>query len=200
MRKAFIMTLLSVLLTGNSSQAGFEEGWEAYKRGDHATALREWRPLATAGNAEAQFQLALMYEMGLGVSQNRQEAIALYRSAETNYRRLANQGDLAAQVSLGNLYEKGLGVSRDYHEAALWYSRAADQGYWAGQMSLAHLYRFGLGVPKDYVLAYMWFNLAASSDGGDFAGGRREDLAKQMTASQIAEAQRLAREWAQKKE
>ncbi len=50
--------------------AGFDKGVAAYKRGDYVTALREWRPLAKQGNANAQYNLGLMYRKGLGVAQN----------------------------------------------------------------------------------------------------------------------------------
>ncbi len=46
--------------------AGFDEGMAAYQRGDYATAIREWRPLAEQGHAEAQYNLGLMYDIGLG--------------------------------------------------------------------------------------------------------------------------------------
>ena len=49
--------------------AGFDEGVAAYQRGDYATALREWRPLANQGNAAAQSNLGRMYEAGKGVPQ-----------------------------------------------------------------------------------------------------------------------------------
>ena len=50
--------------------AGLDEGVAAYKRGDYATALREWRPLAKQGNAKAQFVLGVMYDKGRGVPQD----------------------------------------------------------------------------------------------------------------------------------
>ena len=67
------------------------------------------------------------------------------------------------------------------------------------------MYENGQGVPKGYSQAYMWFNLAAAQGDEDaaFTDGRREDaelrdkLAKSMTPDQIAEAQKLSREWAE---
>ena len=54
------------------------------------------------------------------------------------------------------------------------------------------------GVRKDYIQAHKWINLAASrtapGEAGDYQSGR-DGLAKKMAASQVAEAQRLAREW-----
>ena len=55
---------------GEDAEAGFDEGVAAFKRGDYATALREWRPLAEQGDADTQFNLALMYRKGEGVPQD----------------------------------------------------------------------------------------------------------------------------------
>jgi uncharacterized protein len=52
----------------------------------------------------------------------------------------------------------------------------------------------GQGVPEDYVIAHMWFNLAAASGNKNAARGRAL-VAARMTPAQIAEAQKLAREW-----
>jgi uncharacterized protein len=64
------------------------------------------------------------------------------------------------------------------------------------------MYRFGWdkGGPggRDYVRAHMWFNLAAAQGDQD-AAKARDDVAKLMTPAQIAEAQKLAREWRPKR-
>ncbi|GAB6068870.1 hypothetical protein JCM13664_21910 [Methylothermus subterraneus] len=52
--------------------AGFDEGLAAANRGDYATALKEWRPLAEQGDAVAQYNLGVMYDNGLGVPQDYQ--------------------------------------------------------------------------------------------------------------------------------
>ena len=62
------------------------------------------------------------------------------------------------------------------------------------QYQFARMYREGRGVPQDFVLAHMWFNIVAGS-GGKLGGLSRDVIARQMTPAQIAEAQRLAREW-----
>jgi TPR repeat protein len=56
------------------------------------------------------------------------------------------------------------------------------------------MYNNGQGVPQDYVLTHMWFNLSAAQ-GDQAAAKNRDDVAKLMTPAQIAEAQKLAREW-----
>jgi TPR repeat protein len=57
------------------------------------------------------------------------------------------------------------------------------------------LYRLGLGVPQDKVLAYMWLNLSVAS-GQQKAAKERSELANEMTREQIADAEKMAREWA----
>ena len=98
--------------------ADFEAGLEAYKRGDYATALEEWRPLAEQGLARAQHDLGFMYDNGEGVAQDHSEAARWYRLA-------AEQGLAEAQNNLGVLYEDGEGGARDNVKALMWYSLAA---------------------------------------------------------------------------
>jgi TPR repeat protein len=114
-------------------------------------------------------------------------------------RAAAEQGDAAAQHKLGNRYEHGRGVPQDYAEAVKWYRLAAEQGHALAQSNLGVMYDNGQGVPQDYVRAHTWFNLAASR--GNANGSKNRDIvAKRMTPAQIAEAQRLAREWTLKPE
>ena len=114
-------------------------------------------------------------------------------------RPLAEQGDARAQFNLGFMYAKGQGVPKDYVQAVKWYRLAADQGNAGAQFNLGFMYRNGQGVPKDYVLASMWRNLAAAgasdADARERAAKARDALATMMTPAQIAEAQRMSREW-----
>jgi TPR repeat protein len=94
------------------------------------------------------------------------------------------------------MYEEGHGVTQDYATAVMWYHKAADQSYSGGQEELGNLYFEGRGVPQDYILAYMWWNLAAAvSWENTYAIKSRDKVAAMMTPEQIAEAQKLAREW-----
>ena len=65
------------------------------------------------------------------------------------------------------------------------------------QSNLGSMYEYGEGVPQDDVQARMWLNLAAAQ-GDELARINRDRLTKQMTPVQLAEAQRLAREWTPK--
>ena len=110
----------------------------------------------------------------------------------------AEQGDASAQHNLGVVHDYGQGVPQDDAEAARWYRLAADQGLALAQVNLGVRYENGRGVPQDYIEAHMWFNLAVAQSSGEDRGRRvrnRDLVAAEMTAEQIAEAQRLAREW-----
>jgi hypothetical protein len=115
------------------------------------------------------------------------------------YRRAADQGEARAQANLGRAYAAGLGVAQDYAQAAAWYRRAADQGHAASQFDLAELYARALGVQRNDVEACRWFLIAEARAGSaeDRAvyAAARERLVRRMTTAQLAEAQRLAREW-----
>lgn len=176
--------VLSLSLAAAVDAGPFEDGVAAYKRGDYAAALRFWRPLAEQGDAAAQFNLGLTY----GLAQDYAEAVKWYRKA-------AEQGYAQAQHNLGAIYDNGSGVPQNYAEAVKWYRRAADQGHASAQKELGNMYAYGLGVPQDYVQAHKWYNLAAAHDPGTGAAVNRALVAHKMSPVQIAEAQRLAREW-----
>jgi TPR repeat protein len=61
---------------------------------------------------------------------------------------------------------------------------------------LGMMYSVGRSVPIDYVSAHKWFNLAAMRGNEDATRLRRE-IADQMSAAEIAAAQRAARSWIQ---
>ncbi len=117
-----------------------------------------------------------------------------YATALRLLRPLADQGNAVAQYNPGFMYDKGQGVPQDYAEAAGWYHKAADEGDAEAQTTLGVMYAHGQGVPQDFVSAHMWFNLAAAR-GGKNAEEWRAIVAQLMTLEQIAEAQKLAREW-----
>ncbi len=84
-------------------------------------------------------------------------------------------------------------------KALQWYRKAAEQGEVTAQYNLGVMYDNGQGVPQDYAQAHMWYNLAASrfppGENRDIAVNNRDVVAERMTPAQIAEAQKLAREW-----
>ncbi len=146
---------ISCLLIPSILAADFDSGLRAYKKGDYATALKELRPLAEQGQADAQFFLGLMYASGQGVPQDYKEAVKWYSLA-------AEKGQADAQFFLGGMYDKGEGVPQDYKEAVKWYRLAAGQGDSDAQFFLGLMYEYGQGVPQDYKEAVKWYRLAAT--------------------------------------
>ena len=116
-----------------------------------------------------------------------------YSAAVKWYRLAADQGYASAQFNLGIVYTQGPGVAQDHSEAVKWYRWLPTRAMQA-QFNLGVMYANGQGVPQDYVLAHMWFNLAAAQGMGS-AAESRDTAARQMTPDQLAEAQRLARDW-----
>ncbi len=118
---AFVFTLAWGAVTPAWAEADFQKGLAAYRAGDFATALKEWRPLAEKGLAKAQHNLGVMYYNGRGVPQNNAEALRWYRLA-------AEQGFGLAQYNLAAMYAEGRGVKQDYVQAHRWYSLAGTHG------------------------------------------------------------------------
>ena len=157
---------------------------EAYKQKDYETAFMECHWIAEQSDAEAQNAVGSMYRFGQGVSRDYVEAVRWLRTA-------AEQGYARSQSNLGIMYADGLGVSRDNAEAQKWWRKAAEQGNANAQRNLGNMYAY---VAVDYVQAYMWYDLAAKH-GHRSAFQDRENIARRMFPAQVAEAQRLAREW-----
>jgi hypothetical protein len=161
---------------------------------DDAEAVKWHRLAAEQGFALGQLNLGLMYDTGKGVPQDYAEALKWYRLA-------AEQGLAQAQFNLGIMYGEGKGVPQDYAEALKWYRLAAEQGYANAQYILGLSYFIGKGMPQDFVQAHMWVNLAAArfpaseTKTRDLAVENCDLFASEMTPEQLAEAQRLAREW-----
>jgi|TARA_B110000908_G_scaffold24602_1_gene28222 TPR repeat protein len=153
--------------------------------------IDDLRKAAEQGDAEAQSNLGRMYDGGEGVPEDDVEAMKWYRKA-------AEQGLAMAQYNLGGMYASGKGETRDYVEAVKWLRKAADQGHAWAQYRLGAMYDSGRGVAEDDVMAYMWWNLAAAQ-GNDHSKKAKGMLSEEMTREQIAEAQKLSREWLAKR-
>tara|TARA_Y100000991_G_scaffold27363_1_gene17384 strand:- start:1519 stop:3687 length:2169 start_codon:yes stop_codon:yes gene_type:complete len=163
-----IRNIFSVLLLGISLMmvsapgfsADFQKGLDAYNLGDYQAALREWRPLAKQGNADAQNNLGRMYKDGRGVAQSHTEAVKWFRKS-------AEQGNADAQNNLGRMYEDGRGAAQSHTEAVKWFRKSAEQGRAAGQNSLGWMYDHGLGVAQSHTEAVQWYRKAAEQDNAD---------------------------------
>jgi TPR repeat protein len=117
-----LLVVGSMGMTGPVFAQDFEKGARAQGAKDYATAMKEWRFLAERGHAGAQFELAKMYDYGLGALQDYNEAVYWYLKA-------AEQGDVGAQYNLGFMYADGHGVLRDNSFAHMWFNIAASKGF-----------------------------------------------------------------------
>lgn len=173
-------------------RADLAKGLAAYKAGDFATAQREFRLAAEAGDATAMLSLGFLYLHGEGVPANPQEAVrwlqpaaerglapaqhnlalAYYEGrgvtrntavAANYFESAALQGLADAQYNLGVLYSRGDGVLQDWARARFWHQKAAEQGVTDSQLALGVMHANGQGVPQDYAEAARWFAKAAAA-------------------------------------
>ncbi|MCW5965776.1 MAG: SEL1-like repeat protein [Bryobacterales bacterium] len=152
--------LLTLLLVALPLRAGLEEGLTAYRAGNFAVALKEFRVAAQAGNRTAMVSLGFMYLRGEGVDVDPREASHWLQLA-------AEQGVAPAQHSLALLYYEGRGVDRNATVAANYFESAALQGLADAQYNLGVLYARGDGVDKDWTLARFWYQKAAEQNLSD---------------------------------
>jgi TPR repeat protein len=162
--KLLALSALFVNILSNPALAGFDEAVAAYQAGDLPLAAKEFRAAAEAGNADAQFNMALMYERGIGVSKDEQESVVWYRKA-------AEQGNSNAQFNLGVMYENGRGTAVDFSQAHQWYRKAAVQGDGLAIGNLGMLYIRGQGVKPNKVagLALLLVSVELDSSPGNTA-------------------------------
>lgn len=116
------LVLLVLLVWTPALSADFQKGIDAVQKGDHATALKEWKPLAEQGDARAQFRLGQMYHRERGVPRDYKIAVKWYILA-------SEQGHIQAQTNLGVMLTTGRGVGKSKTGAYKWWSIAASQGH-----------------------------------------------------------------------
>ena len=171
---------LLALLADEPAWADVKAGVDAWSRGDHADAVREWQGPAAAGDPDAMFNLAQAYRLGRGVPKDLAEAEALYARA-------AATGHLEAADSYGLLlFQDGR------REAALPYIMdAARRGDARSEYLLGIAYFNGDMVPKDWVRAYMLLTLA-NSQGLPQAAPALAQMDQQIPLAQRQQADELA--------
>ena len=155
--------------------------------------IERLRRAAEQGDAVGQYNLGNRYFIGLGVEQDKAEAVKWYRKAAEQghataqinlggcyydgegveqdkeeavkwYRKAAEQGDVIAQIKLGYCYQNGEGVEQDKEEAVKWCRKAAEQGNLYGQEALGNCYRDGSGVKQDMAEAVKWYRKSAEQN------------------------------------
>lgn len=175
---------------------------------------------AEEGFANAQYELAWLYDIGKGVRADDDLALmwkrraaeqghieAQYELADHYYqstpdnstevikwcKEAAEQGHMGAQIMLGVIFSEGNLVDEDQAESTKWYRMAAEQGDAISQAMLGIRYFYGIGVPQDYIQAYAWYTVSGK-DRPESADRTYSLLKYKLTQSQIAKAKVLALE------
>ena len=149
MRKIALAALLAV--SAPTSAQSVKAGVEAWQRADYEAAVKIWRPLAEAGDADAAFNLGQAYRLGRGVE------ISL-AAAQTWLERAARKDHLDAQTTLGLLlFNGGNRVS-----GLRWLRTAAEQGEPRALLIYGTALFNGDGVVRDPVRAYAFVSRAAA--------------------------------------
>src|SRR5437762_4156767 len=137
-----VLAAFLLILIARPSLAEFTAAEAAIRRGEHALAYEYCKAEAEKGDPDCQNLLGILFQKGLGVTEDLKEAIRLFTAA-------AGKKLAAAQVNLGLLYVNGTGVARDEADAARWLGLAADQGDPIGEYRLALRLLAGKGVERD---------------------------------------------------
>jgi TPR repeat protein len=190
-----ILVAMAALSGPVARAASVDEGLRAARLGDYDRAVAEFRALADAGDARAQYLLGLCYRQGKGVPPDPATAARWFEKAAaagdvdaqsalgTMYligegvtpeperafgllSTAAAAGDRRAKFGLGVMYEAGLGRQADIGKALDWYNAAAEQGLIDAQLALAQIYDAGQSVPRDLARAARWYTRAANQGNG----------------------------------
>jgi TPR repeat protein len=111
--------------------------------------------LTLAGNAQAMYQLGMLYWDGHGTSQNQERALELLRAA-------AKGGVLYAAYNLAVAYDNGYHVAKSHYKALGYYLQAARLGYAEAMHAVGSFYYWGQGVTQDYAKARYWYRKSAN--------------------------------------
>lgn len=123
------LILVLALLIPLSASAGVAEGLDAISRGNYEEALKQFKPAAERGDAEAQHLMGVLYRYGRGVKIDHVEAGKWFLMA-------AKQGNPESQLYLGLMYQNGEGVKRDLATAHMWLTLSAHNPQTANRDSL----------------------------------------------------------------
>lgn len=181
MKAAELMSEFAVLkvgefyLNGYGVEANSDEAFEWYMKAEQGWGsesavdamsdmvaegkLEEFITRSEHGDTDAQLKLGYIYENGIGVSADFQEALSWYMKA-------AEQGDSNGQYNVGMMYRDSFYseiIDQDHKEAVKWLSKAAEQGHAAAQYFLGDMYLKGNGVKQNKYTAFEWFKKAADS-------------------------------------
>ena len=125
-----------------------EKGLKAFNDEDYKTAYSILKPLAMKGDAQAEFALGFMFEIGLGFVKHDNERFKWYHRA-------AERGHAGAQAKLGKIYRKdGKNDKQNYRIAGELFLKAAKKGNADAQYNLASMYEKAEGYYSRLILGH----------------------------------------------
>ncbi len=141
-----------LMLAATPALADVKAGVDAWSRGDHAAAVKEWMGPAANGDPDAQFNLGQAHKLGRGVPQD-------IKRAEAWYRKAAENGHIKAADTLGLLlFQDGRKA-----DAIPFLQASAERGDPRAQYILGIAHFNGDVVSKDWVRAYALMSRASAS-------------------------------------
>ena len=153
MKKILYALLCSSLLSAPAF-AGFDEAIQAFNDQNYSAALVEFSYLSDEGNADASYYLGKMYDEGLGVTQDKEKALAYFKKSDAGY-------NTAATLALANAFLADDKIA-EYGELGVQYlKKAAYAGSGEAFYLLGNVYAAGQIVPKDYTYAFGYYLLGA---------------------------------------
>jgi TPR repeat protein len=146
-----VVAILAAMVAAPLPAQSVKAGIDAWQRADYPAAVTIWRPLAEAGDADAQFNLGQAYRLGRGVPLD-------LAAAKVWFERAARSGHLDAQTTLGLLvFQNG-----DRVQGLKWLKQAAGQGEPRALLVYGTALYNGDGVQQDRVLGYAYISRAAT--------------------------------------
>lgn len=160
-KDAKVLAKERISLIQNGETGRFSPGFYGKEKiSDDSTAFLLCMKEAEAGSAQAQCNLGIRYEKGIGIPHDGKEAFKWYREA-------AIQNHAVAENNLGWCYDAGIGVEKNAQMAAFWYLKSANQGYSIAQCNMGMCYVRGFGVEKSAIQAFKWFLKSAEQGNSD---------------------------------
>jgi hypothetical protein len=161
---------------------------------DAHEAVKWFTKAAEQGNADGEYGVGVMYQLGRGGPQDTSSAIRWFELAAKQgkveaqfqlariydasegptknpamaakyYQQAAAKDQPTAEMRLAQMYETGQGVTQDYTTSMKWYMKLADDNSFA-QYKIGSFYELGFGVPKDRAKALEWYRKAAAHGSG----------------------------------
>ena len=155
------LTLIFLFFSTTALSETFEEGLDAYNKGDYNLAFDILITHAEEGHLQSQIIIAEMYSNGEGTNKNSGAAQYWKEQVFYTYKSYADEGNAAGQYLVGEKYYTGDGVEKDMNQAIKYTRLSAEQGFAKAQYNLGTFYYFGEGVEQDLEKAFELILLSA---------------------------------------